>query len=81
MNELSIFSFVSSCLGGELKSKRITNSFFIGVKSFEMETKAAARFIRISPRKIRLIMDQVRGMQVDKAINKLTFAPQSHAPF
>jgi len=44
-----------------------------------METKAAARFIRISPRKIRLVMDQVRGKKVEKAINQLTFAPQKGA--
>ena len=44
-----------------------------------METKAAARYIRISPRKIRLVMDQVRGMQVEKALNKLSFAPQKGA--
>jgi large subunit ribosomal protein L22 len=44
-----------------------------------METKAAARFIRISPRKIRLVMDQVRGKKVGEAINQLTFAPQKGA--
>ena len=44
-----------------------------------METKAAARFIRISPRKIRLVMDQVRGEKVEAAINQLTFAPQKGA--
>ncbi len=44
-----------------------------------MKTKAAARFIRISPRKIRLVMDQVRGMQVEQAISKLAFAPQKGA--
>ena len=44
-----------------------------------METKAAARFIRISPRKIRLVMDQVRGKKVEEAINQLTFAPQKGA--
>ncbi len=44
-----------------------------------METKAIARFIRISPRKIRLIMDQVRGEKVELAINQLTFAPQKGA--
>lgn len=45
----------------------------------EMETKAAARFIRISPRKIRLVMDQVRGMKAEEALNKLSFAPQKGA--
>ena len=44
-----------------------------------METKAAARFIRISPRKIRLIMDQVRGKKAEDAINMLGFAPQKGA--
>ena len=44
-----------------------------------METKAAARYIRVSPRKIRLVMDQVRGMQVEKALNQLSFAPQKGA--
>jgi large subunit ribosomal protein L22 len=41
-----------------------------------MEIKAAARFVRISPQKIRLIMDQVRGKKVGEALNKLSFAPQ-----
>ncbi len=44
-----------------------------------METKAVARYVRISPRKIRLIMDEVRGMRVEDALNKLTFAPQKGA--
>ncbi len=44
-----------------------------------MEIKAAAKFIRISPRKIRLIMDQVRGKKVEVAVNSLSFAPQKGA--
>ncbi len=44
-----------------------------------METRAAARFIRISPRKIRLIMDQVRGKRAEEALNMLAFAPQKGA--
>jgi large subunit ribosomal protein L22 len=44
-----------------------------------METRAVARFVRISPRKIRLIMDQVRGQQVGEALNMLSFAPQRGA--
>ncbi len=44
-----------------------------------METKAAARFIRIPPQKIRLIMDQVRGKKAEEALNMLTFAPQKGA--
>ena len=44
-----------------------------------METKAVARFVRISPRKVRLIMDQVRGKKVEEALNMLSFAPHRGA--
>ncbi len=44
-----------------------------------MESKAAAKHIRISPRKARLIMDQVRGKGVEEALNLLSFAPQKAA--
>lgn len=44
-----------------------------------MEIAAAARFIRISPRKIRLVMDQVRGKRVEEALNTLSLAPQKGA--
>lgn len=41
-----------------------------------MEAKAVARFVRISPRKIRLIMDEIRGMRVEEALRLLTYSPQ-----
>jgi large subunit ribosomal protein L22 len=44
-----------------------------------METRAVARFVRISPRKVRLIMDQVRGKKVEEALHMLSFAPQRGA--
>jgi len=44
-----------------------------------MEVKAVARFVRVSPRKVRLIIDQVRGKQVEEAINLLSFVPQKSA--
>ena len=44
-----------------------------------MEIRAVGRFIRISPRKIRLIMAQVRGKKVGEALNLLSFAPQRGA--
>ena len=44
-----------------------------------METRAVAKYVRISPRKIRLVMDQVRGKQVGEALNMLSFAPQRGA--
>lgn len=44
-----------------------------------METRAVAKFVRISPRKVRLIMDEVRGKKVEEAINHLAFSPQKGA--
>lgn len=41
-----------------------------------METSAAAKYVRISPRKVRLVMDQIRGKKVEEALNMLTFTPQ-----
>ena len=44
-----------------------------------METKAILRFARISPRKIRLNADTVRGKSIQEAQNILSFAPQKGA--
>ncbi|MFC1883935.1 50S ribosomal protein L22 [Thermodesulfobacteriota bacterium] len=44
-----------------------------------METRAVAKHIRISPRKVRLIMDEIRGKKVGEALNMLSFAPQKGA--
>lgn len=44
-----------------------------------MEVRAIARGIRISAQKARLVADIIRGMNVDKAINTLTFMPKKGA--
>ncbi len=44
-----------------------------------METKAVAKYIRISPQKARLVADTVRGMSVDEAITALRFMPKKGA--
>jgi large subunit ribosomal protein L22 len=43
------------------------------------EVKAKARFIPISPRKVRLVVDAVRGMNAQTAMDKLQFMPQKAA--
>jgi large subunit ribosomal protein L22 len=44
-----------------------------------MEVKAITRLVRISPLKVRLVMDVVRGMPVQKALATLNYMPQKAA--
>jgi large subunit ribosomal protein L22 len=44
-----------------------------------MEAKAVARYVRIPPRKARLIMDQIKGKRVGEALNRLSFTPKKGA--
>ncbi|MFQ6616003.1 MAG: 50S ribosomal protein L22 [Fidelibacterota bacterium] len=41
-----------------------------------METRAKARYVRQSPRKIARTLDLVRGKDVESALNILHFSPQ-----
>ena len=42
-----------------------------------MEAKAHARYVRSSPRKMRRVVDLVRGEPVQKALSTLNLLPQS----
>ena len=42
-----------------------------------MEARAVGRYIRMSPRKVRRVLDMVRGKEVDHAINILHFTPKA----
>ncbi|MCP4603393.1 MAG: 50S ribosomal protein L22 [Proteobacteria bacterium] len=44
-----------------------------------MEAKARARFIKVSPRKARIVADLVRGMDVSEALTLLSFTRRSAA--
>lgn len=44
-----------------------------------MEVRAVAKDIPISPRKVRLVVDAVRGHKVDEALTMLRFMPQNAA--
>ncbi len=44
-----------------------------------MEARAVERFIRISPRKLRYIVDSIRSKSVEEAVDILTFTPQKAA--
>ena len=38
--------------------------------------RASARYVRIAPRKVRLVADQIRGMDVEEAQALLRFSPR-----
>ncbi len=44
-----------------------------------MEARAVARFVRVSPRKARIVVDLIRGKSVDEASAILQFTPRAAA--
>ncbi len=45
-----------------------------------MEARAVSRFIRISPRKARLVADLIRGKNVEEAMGILALTPKKASP-
>lgn len=46
----------------------------------KLEARAIQRHLRKSPRKVRLVIDTVRGERVDRALRKLDFIKKATAP-
>ena len=44
-----------------------------------MEVRAAAKYVRISPQKVRKLVDAVKGKPVEDGLNLLKFMPQKAA--
>ena len=44
-----------------------------------MQARAIARHVRMSPRKVRLVVDQIRGKSVNQAYQILQFSPKAAA--
>ena len=61
--------------------RRKTENFSNFGNSFglNMESRAITKFIRVSPRKVRLVVDQIRGKGVEEALNILKFIPKRSA--
>lgn len=45
----------------------------------DFEVRAVGRYIQMSPQKVRLVIDQVRGMNVDQALALLKYTPKAAA--
>lgn len=45
----------------------------------DFEVKAVEKYLRMSPRKVRLVLDLIRGQQVDKAIGVLKMTSKGSA--
>ena len=50
-----------------------------GDKSEPVLVFATAKYVRVSPRKVRLVADQIRGKHIDDARSLLQFSPRSAA--
>lgn len=44
-----------------------------------MEVRAILRYVRVSPQKVRILVDAVKGRKVEDGLNKLKFMPQKAA--
>ena len=42
-----------------------------------MEAKATLKYARISPRKVKIVLDLIRGQKADKAMASLKFTPKA----
>lgn len=45
-----------------------------------MELKSSISYLRVAPRKVRVVADAIRGLNVNKAIEVLEFAHKRSAP-
>lgn len=45
----------------------------------EFEVRASAKFVRIAPRKLRMVADMVRGRKVSEALELLSFSKKGSA--
>ena len=44
------------------------------------QTRAVAKYIRIAPRKVRLVVDLIRGKRITEALAILKFTPRGASP-
>ena len=49
-------------------------------EKIDIEARATLRFIRVAPRKARLVVDLIRGKMVNEALSILNFSPKYVSP-
>ena len=45
----------------------------------EVQVSATAKYVRMAPRKVRMVVDQIRGKKVDRALEILQFSTRAAA--
>ncbi len=58
-------------------AKRMREKSALRKQNADKRAKAIARFVRISPSKVRIILDQVRGKKYEDAVAILKFMPST----
>jgi len=61
------------------RSQPRSDSSGAGRGAAPLVVRASSRYVRIAPRKARLVADQVRGLQIEKARALLQFSPRGAA--
>ncbi len=65
----------SKAAGGKEPAKKAAPK----AKPAPIVVRASSRYVRVAPRKARLVADQVRGLQIDRARALLQFSPRGAA--
>ena len=61
-------------------AKRIKEKAAKRAEQRDMRPRAVARYVRMSSRKVRIVIDLIRGKQVSEALAILKFTPKSASP-
>ena len=61
-------------------AKRIKEKAAKRAEQRDIRPRAVARYVRISSRKVRIVIDLIRGKQVSEALAILKFTPKSASP-
>lgn len=48
-------------------------------KQASNEARAVLRMVRVSPQKLNLLAQQIRGLPIEKAVNEMTFSRKRHS--